>query len=994
MAPIGPTPTPSKVVMDGSNGEAVTPATQPIPRSRSWRNKFQKHMSSWKRHNSGWAHAENASSGTPVAGHDSTNSTARSARILSELRSGRNNTPSSPIGVTSLQSESLDSLTSASLFSRNSYPSVISTGTDATSISGVTTACGLTCSIESPFVKPYKRLKNNLIVYLARDDMELPLDAVEQWETTDLDRLKTDLSEVVMEIYRKGIDRESRRRRSALYIPSWHHEYDISFELRMSGRATRDAQQVAIGPSIWLICGSTWACKEINAAMREITWPTLPVEIHEGRVPVPSTAKGKVDMQKLDLTDGWHLGDGIMLYIHVEDSLMDASSCGLLCCATIKDGDNYLHSFSRIGGLVMATNTLKSSQFGVSTAHGMLDHPWWHRQLQKRSLGTTWDCQSVESTDDSDEDGLDGDILYDSEEGWSDELPVTRDINLHSPFLLEDNEYGEGYRDPQLVSRWRNVSHHGLLSFLGASVATGNGLQLYDDIGAQTDHAMIQLECLQDTNSRSWNNKYHPIGAPSDGSLDITTHMSNKDLTQGVVSIICEANSPVNGYLLPVSTCLAMGGRMFTLRKLKTTTPLARGISGSWVARGTELCGMVIAVSNPEPYVYMVRAEDLISNLGTSSPSTETIEVFSSHSRNVKTEQDRIVPQRSSSRKSQHRLEMTIPSSRVSIDKQRPTTSIKRSLSERIKGLSNSSQSHGLHEKSGTKPRRARSVYSRLSDTFSNKVEEIIQPAHRDGTDTKRISEVRRSTTASSRTLGYRPVQARRRPLPKNRRRLRAPLEPIPEVLPVVVGRTDSIVDHKYAFLQSTAYAPTTMFQHGPVRLHRSDLMSRRESTADVDRDCSEYEIALSKTVHHWSSSNYESQQEQNFDEVQDLIDWWESWDIESPNLITEQAGEPLSPTNTASDDFPGVSYSDTTSEDSTSSCHVWANHQDSASEAGVPQISYGYQLKDIERSSADALYEGVVSRVSLGGLRALTGFGGNSDELYAVDCIHGIIMA
>lgn len=333
----------SETAKTSSVGNPAISASETTSRSQAWKNILQQPVNSWKRWQNG---AERA---------------AKNA--------------SSSHQASSLQSDSLVSLTSASLFSRSSYPSVISTGTDATSVSEISTPCGITCLINSPFIKPYKGLKNNLVVYLANYDIELPRDVVEQWETTDLDRLKTDLSEVVMKVYRKGVERESKRRRRALNSPSGPHEYDISFELRMSGRAARDAQHVAIGPSIWLICASTWACKEIRAAMDEITWPTLPVEIHEGRVPIPSVAEGEVDINKLNITDGYRLGDGTTLYIHVEDSFTGSTSCGLLCCVTIKDGDTYSHYFSRIGGLVTTTNTLRSSQFGVSTAHGILDHP-------------------------------------------------------------------------------------------------------------------------------------------------------------------------------------------------------------------------------------------------------------------------------------------------------------------------------------------------------------------------------------------------------------------------------------------------------------------------------------------------------------------------------------------------------------------------------------------------------------------------------------------
>ncbi|KAI0526413.1 hypothetical protein F5B22DRAFT_641559 [Xylaria bambusicola] len=949
MAPADPPTTLPPLTRISSNREDETPAAQAFPPSSSWKSKFQKHVNSWLQPGSNEPHVEDAQSLTFSRCPSSATATTRSAHVFSEFRRRLNNTATSSSQSRPLQSESLGSLTSASIFSRKSYPSIFSNGTDATSISGTFATCGVTCSVDSPSVRLYKPLKTSLIIYVARDDIEIPLDVLEQWETTDLGRLRTDLSEVIMEIYRKGIDRESRRHRTSLGIPQGVHEYDVVLELRMSGRAPRDANQVAIRPSIWIICGSTWACKDIMTAMEHITWLTLPVEVHEGRVPIPSGAEGKVDVKKLDLANGCHLGNGVILYIHIEDSLADSTSCGLLCCATIKDGDNYLHRFSRIGGLVLATNTLKSSQYGVSTAHGMLDYPWWHRQLRKRDSLTTWDCQSAASTSD----GVDD---------------ADRDINPHSPIFSDDNEPREGYRDPQLVPRWRNVTRHGFLSFMGTSVATEDQLPLHNDQASQTDHAMIDLGYPQDTSS-SWDNKYRPRRTPSEGFIDVTTYTSNRDLTKGEVSILCQADSPVAGQLVPASICLAMGGRMFTLRKLRTPAPLARGVSGSWVTRGTDLCGMVIAVSNPEPYVYMTTAEDLMYNLEASSPSIETIEVFKSHSRKAMRDLDKAVMQMSSSQNEGGELMAPVASLRASTSEQRPVNSTRRSLSSRVRSL-RGLVSDDLYRRNGLKLQRTRSLFSVLSNRFSSKVEEIIQPAHQVGTKSsvKHIPEAKK-LNRDCHIINHHPVHAKIGYIRKSR----SPLEPISEI--VVLGN-NMISDSEYVFMKSTARIPNTTFQHGDIRLIPPAAL---EPNLDVNLECDEYETALRRTAHDWLDGSYESQQEQQIDEIEELLDWWESF--ERSGLITKLPDEETPrPKSATSDDFPGISYSDTTSEGSISSCQIWAKQVDSAAYRCL--LNRSYELKNAKRISTGALSE---DNLNLGGL---AGFIGTSEEACEVDCV------
>lgn len=970
------------------SGEIATPAIQSSPRSRSWKDKLQRRVSSLKRPKGTEGLTKNAS-------------ITQSSDILSELGNAWNNTNQGP----RLQSESLDSLTSASLFSRNSYPSIYSIGTDATSTSGTFAGCGITFAIDSQSIKPYKRMKNNLIVYLAHDDIELPLDAIEQWETADRDRLQTDLGEAVMEIYRKGVDRESKRPRNTLYLPPESHEHDISFELRMSGRATRDAQQVAIGPSIWIVCGSTWACKEIRTAMDEITWPTLPVEVHEGRVAVPSVAEGQIDLGKLDITDGYHLGDGIMLYVHVEDPSSYDTSCGLLCCATIKDGNTYSHHFSRIGGLIAATSTLTCSHFGVSTAHGILDYPWWHQKLRERIATATSDCQNMESAENhdiADDDDMDNDSPYDYQQS-----PLSGQRDMHNAYKHTsfpfDEDLGAGYRDPQLVSRWKNVSRQGIFSFLGASIATDNSLRhlvpLHDGTGTQTDHSMVQFDWCQDTGLKSQINKY-ALGALPKRPINIETHVSNKELIEGAVGIICRTDSALDARLLPGSTCLAMGGRLFTLRKLKATAPLARGVSGSWVARGTELYGMVIAVTSQEPYVYMMRAEDLICNLGSNNPSIETVEVFNPHRSKVHHGAEEIRLKTWRSQRSQRQCVKAINPPDRSFDEPQPIISTKRGLSMSLRNFGGSSGfldtvgSDPSHGKT-SQPRRKRSVRGLLSDMFSNRVEEIIPFAKSEAIDTQTAADTRRSSATS--IHNYHNRQVRIHTLLGKKARMHSPLESIPETPFFGLG-TDSALEPEYIYLQSTAYAPIVGFCHGPIRLHKPGHITRQNPLEKPGLGCAEYEMALRETADHWLSGNYESQQEreQETDDIEDLLDWWESWGIEDAGGPTaENVDEPPSPSSTSCGSLPGVSYSDTGSEDSVSSYQVWTSHQELDTQR-LPQEWASEYEQDIKQIPAKKLSEHSIGGLNpgvIGGLTRSKSLASDKDALCEYHYVHGITV-
>ncbi|KAJ8127021.1 hypothetical protein O1611_g6616 [Lasiodiplodia mahajangana] len=399
---------------------------------------------------------------------------------------------------------------------------------------------------------------------------------------------------------------------------------------------------------------------------------------------------------------------------------------------------------------------------------------------------------------------------------------------------------------------------------------------------------------------------------------------------------------------------------------------VSRGVLGSWTAGGTELCDVVIAIPNRELYPYMMRAKDLISNLEASSPSIVIIEVFSSRRREAMRKSGGTLPRKWSSGRSRRRSVTATMSPRISIDEHRSITTIRRDLSTRISGLSGSLRPHDLSAKDmprgkGVIPRRTRSLRSLLSDTFSTKMEVIAQPSDTKNTDIRHTQEARRPSPATYRTHSHHPVQVKRRPLPRKKiLKLRTPFEPISEVSSLVGLGIGSVPEPSNVLLQSTACSLTTRFRHGHIRLRKSDLI--RVGTLDVNMgldlpECPEYDIALDRTSRYWLSGNYETQHEEEVDEVGDIVNWWDSWGKDLGGLITEQGDEPSCPMSIMSDDFPGVSYSDTTSEDSYPS---WPSRPASAA-GSFPQYPDEYGLEDMKQATADELSGGDGDGNSLG---------------------------
>ncbi|KAI1326043.1 hypothetical protein F5Y16DRAFT_248478 [Xylariaceae sp. FL0255] len=893
------------------NGENIELSQLPV-RPSSWKRKLQGRIDSWTQRTVASKEHKHATSPNLNDTSDEIQDLRGGSQACSKINNEPPNPPSSPPKMFMQQTDSQTSLTNSSLFSRKSFPSIFSNSTDATSISNVSLANGATHSVDSSLVKPFKRLRNKTILYLAHDDIQVPPDIREQWDKMDLDRLRTDLRDVVMGIYRKGVDKESKRPRSRHFIPLGNHEYDISFELRMSGWVSCASEYVSIGPTIWITCGSTWACKDMRAAMESITWPTLPVEIHEGRVPLPSVLDGIVDIDKLDLSDGVFLGDDVTVYFHVEDPTTLPSACGLLCCATVKQRDTYSHYFSRIGGLITTANTLMSTHFGISTAHGVLDHPWWHERLRREVMGGVIDDESQMFENNNEEDN---ESLYSRDSMQTeDDSPCTSRFEFsNAPVPLFDDSRLQGYRDPWSVSRWKKVTQPGRLSFLEGTVPINRHFEphihLHEDPAVPTDHVVVPIDRSPDRHSNSeFGNSYLPLSDLSNTSIKIVNHLNNEDLTEGPVDLLCGIRSTLPGRLLVGSTCLTIGGRFFSLRKIRTAGPLARGISGTWVVRGSQLCGMIIAVSSQESYAFMMTAEQLFSNMKASIPSIESVEVFTTIRRQLSSKARPKIARRSS-----------LPEADVPIDDTLPKPKAWTKLFKGLKTFQKSSNTSKLvsdavadaRENAKRKLQHSRhSMYEFLTDFFdTSDVIEILPDEDASNSDVDLRPFERQ--TARIMTVDVPPQNLRKTSWPKQRRKLAIPaLEPISETSSETASNVLDLSKPEYIFMNSTPYTMTKpTFKHGPIRLE-IEGPSDWELSILEDLDNLEW-TALEVATEDW--------QHNQDDDIDDVVGWFESWGFDNHGELIAEDEPESRPSSTASQACPEVSYSETSSDDSVS---------------------------------------------------------------------------
>lgn len=457
----------------------------------------------------------------------------------------------------------------SSIASRISDLTFLSPNTTETSVLDVSAPPGVKYPIDTMHVRPFKCIGDS-ILYVGQDQVKLPPDVLQKWDTEDRERLRTDLEEVAGRIYRRGVKRSLLRRRTPR-----PEEHGIFIDIRMSGYASRGDQHVTLTPCIWILCGTGWACGVVRAAMEGIIWPKLTFEIHKG-VPRPSSAEDIIDIDMLDLTSGITLGEDVTLYINVETRSDASSSFGLLCCATLKQGGTFSHQFSRIGGLVSVNGA--PTPFGVSTAHGMLNNPWWHAGIAAYGLSDDGDVYL-----DGEGDDIESESDFEEEPDDEDNGQRTEGQGFLGGWLAERHQRNDcvGFRDPRLVTEWRNASTGGTLSFLGSSLSTTTRRALSQEPERQpghhtglvkdTDHALLDL-----TNLTVVLQPPCPSLKNTVDQLSLFGYETDEGLNEGPVSILFGNQDVARGELVCGSTCLSISGQMFTLRKVMTTAPLGR----------------------------------------------------------------------------------------------------------------------------------------------------------------------------------------------------------------------------------------------------------------------------------------------------------------------------------------------------------------------------------------------------------------------------------
>ncbi|KAK0660467.1 hypothetical protein QBC41DRAFT_261721, partial [Cercophora samala] len=401
----------------------------------------------------------------------------------------------------------------------------------------------------------------------------------------------------------------------------------MSWQLRMSGYASTLDTHVQLSPRIWILYTDKRWKKEIKRFARESEWLEHEgfgkVEVRQGG-PRPSTKSTSVLVEGLvfDPQHGFSLGEGLHVYLHVENPQHDCSSVNglILCATTTRLGQVHGQRLSRIGGSI----SVNSTNIAVTTGHGIFE-----LIMNLFEDGLARDDNSFPSFrddpgHDSDSNCFPYEDSSDDESGWDSDMEgQSSEIDeLPWPCAL-------GEPDTDSIKEWTAVELHGLTSFLGINHV--DLIRLSHQFVNHVPFAEFPNHAINpgDTDFSLWSlrQQHHTTNefshAPGGSKVSVVElpNLSTDESLQ--VIIILGPEKTLNGTCLAGFSEFMVQGVIFTTRKIRTEAPLALGCSGAWVVTHDthSLMGMVIAAHQNEPYIHMVTRERLFADIKGALPA-------------------------------------------------------------------------------------------------------------------------------------------------------------------------------------------------------------------------------------------------------------------------------------------------------------------------------------------------------------------------------------
>ncbi|KAF2728232.1 hypothetical protein EJ04DRAFT_569684 [Polyplosphaeria fusca] len=329
----------------------------------------------------------------------------------------------------------------------------------------------------------------------------------------------------------------------------------------MTGTSGEHSDSVKLRPTVWIRCGSKRCKKVVKAAIEDMDYLHRfgSVQVHL-RAPILASKTGHKHLIPMDLTVTRGQVQVLMPDVF---STHGFSACGLKIRVQDHHDSKVEHQWV-VGGIIRVAGVI----YGLTTAHSLVENP------------RDGDISTVDDTDDS-------------------ETESDKNLPISGPPL-------EPRSQSRSSAEWTTVTID-VMNYAGHSNAESDS-----GIAGCSDYALIGMGPGKET----LYNFYEKADSPEERTTNTCTIDAWCPAPHGGdVDIICAPNDVRPGWLLKGSSMIITRNGIFTTRKIQTQTPLAAGMSGTWVVCGSTLVGMIIAIYAGESYAHMLPITDVFSDI-------------------------------------------------------------------------------------------------------------------------------------------------------------------------------------------------------------------------------------------------------------------------------------------------------------------------------------------------------------------------------------------
>ncbi|KAI1294486.1 hypothetical protein F5Y03DRAFT_372653 [Xylaria venustula] len=387
------------------------------------------------------------------------------------------------------------------------------------------------------------------------------------------------------------------------------------YQLRLTGHAyVGITKRIRLIGYVWIQCSDAYSMWKIKKRLAELTWPNCcdwaPIHVYLERIVAAGSKSETVD-NFYDNRIGVNLGGDYQLHSDILWTGKTDSFCGRPCRSRITFQSKVVsESFFRIGGIVRVNGSVDTLS---TTAHGITSifvteyiSSFGKSDAAKYQFGTA----DIISYEDTDEDDIEVFLSQEQQAGLEPE-------HSHTDAL--------GYIEISNSQRWEPLTPFDTVTY----IAQGRQLDAepkWDMVFREfnADYALFRLPKQPQL----------PLGPPPRNFYNYAEQerrtptnnfqaISPREFETGHILLGEQGVIPVRLFLDEIE--ISMRGGKLKTRKLQAPKMLAQGTSGSWVVRGGELCGMIIAIYENEPYALFQPATEVARDMMSFGRNIETL---------------------------------------------------------------------------------------------------------------------------------------------------------------------------------------------------------------------------------------------------------------------------------------------------------------------------------------------------------------------------------